>query len=199
MKKRALDDLKLGTVQANFAIVNAENRTFFEKQGFVPTNVVPMIGAEPDEEALVGEPEIFVEVCDRYLGCKSEEIDGYSGTYGMGGAGFVGIKVVARQMEQHQWIVYCVWSAENYIELEQAGQKKSFKENEQELIGRIITDIQVTDEGIVWELADNGEISRCVFRYDRELKEAMERQYERPAPSLENLMLTIFDGTDLLV
>lgn len=78
---------------------------------------------------IFNKPESISEVAPtRLIGRKITEIKDHVGTYGMGGPGYVGIL-----LDDHEYLVYTIWSADRYVHFT----------NESDIIGAVITDFKL--------------------------------------------------------
>lgn len=118
MMQRNLEDLKLGTVEANFTFVsNAEEQQRWAARGFISSDAVPTIGADEGDISLIGMPLRLCDEQEKYTGRKIIGLETYFGTYGMGGAGFLGIQLDCDEDETPSWIIFCLWSSERHTRL----------------------------------------------------------------------------------
>ena len=109
-------NLNIGLVKENFVIAKKEDKKLWKSRGFKTIRKYPIFRYKPNfsEIIMLGVPQ-SVEKFDREKFKKSRIVDvcTCSGTYGMGGPGFFGLKLQGEYGTL--WLTYCIWSAGEHI------------------------------------------------------------------------------------
>ncbi|WP_347254707.1 hypothetical protein [Leminorella grimontii] len=198
MGKRNLEDLKLGIVEANFTFVSdLQERQRWEERGFTPTDIVPTIGADEGDVSLVGMPLRLVDIQDKYVGREIVGLETYFGTYGMGGAGFLGIQLDCDEAVIPSWIIFCLWCSDRHTRLD-ALPFQNDEESRGRIIGAKIIAIDFSSECVAFSLIKDEHTMTLAFCYTPDAKKLIVEQLEYEPP-LRELVLAIYDGSNLLV
>lgn len=112
MAKHKYLNLNMGLVKENFIIINRKDIKLWKDRGFEPIRKYPIFHYRPklSEVVMLSKPlDINQFGVDSLKGSKIVDICLLFGTYGMGGAGFVGFKL--QNYFGVRWLVYCIWSS----------------------------------------------------------------------------------------
>ncbi|MEN7551235.1 hypothetical protein AAG747_25175 [Rapidithrix thailandica] len=124
MKQHKYIDLNTGGIEQYAMVVPLSDLDEWKKDGWLEYNQIGLpedtkeawmlYGDISEEETLIfNKPEFLSEIGKTsLLGRKITSINPHLGTYGMGGAGFFGFL-----LDNHHYLVYTAWGAQNYIRL----------------------------------------------------------------------------------
>lgn len=119
MAKNRYLNLNMGLVKENFTIVQCKDIPLWKSRGFEKVRRYPIFRYIPklSEVVMLSKPlNISQFGLDSIKSSVVVDIDLSIGTYGMGGAGFVGFKL--QSYFGVRWLVYCIWSAGESILLD---------------------------------------------------------------------------------
>lgn len=105
-------NLNMGLVKENFSIVKLKDIKLWRKRGFKWILYYPIFLyiPKPTEVIMLGKPQKIEEFgLEKFKGAQIVDFSALCGTYGMGGPGFVGLKIEGDFGTR--WLTYCVWSA----------------------------------------------------------------------------------------
>ncbi|MBR1555090.1 MAG: hypothetical protein IJ644_06840 [Oscillospiraceae bacterium] len=116
-KKHPYYGLNIGLVGENFVIADKADLPLWESRGFqVIRHYMPYAGywLKPSETVMLGKPMKISEFgTEQFIGSRILDYNLCFGTYGMGGAGFFGLKLEGEF--GIRWLVYCIWSAGEHV------------------------------------------------------------------------------------
>lgn len=118
-RKHPYLNLNMGLVKENFTIVKKEDQKLWEERGFQKIRKYPIFRYKPNpaEVIMLGRPQKILEFgTENLIHSKIIDYSLYFGSYGMGGAGFFGLKLEGDF--GIRWLVYCIWSAGEHILLD---------------------------------------------------------------------------------
>ena len=118
-KKHPYLELNMGLVEENFVIVKKKDQKLWEERGFQRIRKYPIFHYKPNpaEVIMLGKPVTISEFgTENFINSKILDYTLYQGTYGMGGAGFFGLKLEGKF--GIRWLVYCIWLAGEHILLD---------------------------------------------------------------------------------
>ena len=118
-KKHPYLKLNMGLVNENFTVIKKEDLKLWEERGFQKIRKFPIFLYKPNpaEVIMLGKPLTISEFgTEQFIKSKILDYNLYFGTYGMGGAGFFGLKLEGAF--GIRWLVYCIWSAGEHILLD---------------------------------------------------------------------------------
>jgi len=118
-RKHPYLNLNMGLVKENFIIIKKTDQKLWEERGFQKIRKYPIFRYKPKpaEVIMLGRPMTISEFSAENL-IHSEILDYtlYLGSYGMGGAGFFGLKLKGSFGIRR--LVYCIWSSGEHILLD---------------------------------------------------------------------------------
>ncbi len=109
----------MGLVKENFTIVRKEEQKLWEERGFQKIRKYPVFHYKPNlsEVMMLGRPLTISEFgTENLISSKILDYTLYKGSYGMGGAGFFGLKLEGEF--GIRWLVYCIWSSGEHLLLD---------------------------------------------------------------------------------
>ena len=118
-KKHPYLKLNMGLVNENFTVIKKKDLKLWEERGFQKIRKFPIFLYKPNpaEVIMLGKPLTISEFgTENLIHSKISDYTPYMGTYGMGGAGFFGLKLEGAF--GIRWLVYCIWSAGEHILLD---------------------------------------------------------------------------------
>ncbi|MBE6876409.1 MAG: hypothetical protein E7496_06760 [Ruminococcus sp.] len=118
-KKHPYLELNMGLVEENFTVIKKKDMKLWEERGFKKIWKYPIFHYRQkfSEVIMLGKPLTISEFgTEKLIGSKILDYNLYFGTYGMGGAGFFGLKLEGAF--GIRWLVYCIWSAGEHILLD---------------------------------------------------------------------------------
>lgn len=164
-------------------------------------------------------PVSFIEYGSEYLlGCEIIDLCPFLGSYGMGGPGYFGFKIKAK--DKDIWLVVCIWNADGYMLLDDRvfcvnkQYKKEFKpwystlndfnkSFKKELLEYKIKKLIVNDEKMMLFVEKEGRTRQVnVFKNDNRLSpmgSGIERLNAFDVGSMSDYLMIIYDNTNLFV
>lgn len=118
-KKHPYLELNMGLVNENFIIVGRKDRKLWEERGFRKIWKYPIFHYKPNfsEVIMLGKPQNIAEFgTENLIHSRILDYTLHQGTYGMGGAGFFGLKLEGEF--GIRWLVYCIWSSGEHLLLD---------------------------------------------------------------------------------
>lgn len=109
----------MGLVKENFVIADSKEMYVWEARGFERIKKYPIFHYTPNpmQVIMLGKPLTIGQFgLEALKDGRIVDFCPYMGTYGMGGPGFVGFKIQGDF--GLRWLVYCIWSAGQYILLD---------------------------------------------------------------------------------
>lgn len=224
MAKHKYLNLNMGLVEENFIVINRKDISLWKSRGFEPIRRYPIFLHKPklSEKIMLGKPlNINQFGVDSLKNSKISDICTFFGTYGMGGAGFVGFKL--ESYFGTRWLVYCIWSSGEHILLDNKilqchpsfanwykpwidfnSQEKSLEDLKSFLKGLTIQDIQLSKEDLTIHLVDDKNTTHTIHtqKFSSKFPEQGGTSKKRKSfenGSMEGYWLVIYDGTDLRV
>ncbi|MBQ7776441.1 MAG: hypothetical protein IJ379_11040 [Lachnospiraceae bacterium] len=217
-------NLGMGLIEENFVIVKKKDRKLWEERGFEKIGKYPVFGylPKPTEMIMLGKPLTIKQFgIENIKGSRILDICTCLGTYGMGGPGFVGIKLEGEFGVR--WLVYCIWAAGEHILLDDRvlechpkyadrykpwidfdNEKESIEELMQFLRGATIQDISLAEDELHIVLTQKAGDEH--FIHTQKLSNKFPEQggtgkkrnsYDKGV--MEDYWLVIYDTTELMV
>lgn len=112
-------NLNMGLVKENFVIADIHEMDVWKARGFEKIRKYPIFHYTPDpmHVIMLGKPLTIDQFgLETLKNSRIVDFCHHLGTYGMGGPGFVGLKIQGDSGDR--WLVYCVWNAGQYILLD---------------------------------------------------------------------------------
>lgn len=224
MKHKYLN-LNMGLVKENFVITKREEMSIWKSRGFKKVKRYPVFRYIPksSETIMLGKPLTLGQFgLEKLRNSKVIDFSPCLGTYGMGGPGFVGLKIEGDF--GIRWIVYCIWMAGEHILLDDRvlecypnfastykpwisygdDYARSVDNLRKLLNGQIIKDIQLSHDDLSITLSEDHSVTHtiCTHKMSDQFPEQGGTGKKRNSydnGSMEEYWMVIYDGTELSV
>lgn len=218
-KKRNLMELDMGFVEANFVIIEKNEKTLWVTRGFEEQREYPIFlyELEDDETVMLGIPKTIHDFgVSNFIGSKVLKVSTRLGTYGMGGPGFFGL--LCDTMRGHFWLTFTVWDSSEYIMMDDRviechpdynraytpWKCKTDNELNSILSEAIISIIDLSDSECKMSLrfTDGTDHEIVIYRYSEKLPPMGNGDSRKPAfeeGNLSDYLLITYEGTVLQV
>lgn len=116
IKKRNLKNLEMGLVKANFVCIHKKQKSLWVERGFEEQRNYPIFlhKLKRDETVMLGIPKTIIEFgINNFVNAKVLEASTCFGTYGMGGPGFFGLLCDTKQ--GHFELTLTIWGSGQYV------------------------------------------------------------------------------------